>query len=91
MYCEPFKHSGIQSINETVSIINIRGGTHDQKFNWWDDIKCTQFNIFCLISICLIPITQRVALTKMVLAQNKLMAFGTIAEPTKHQQKNLEA
>ena len=30
---------GIQSINETVSNINVRGGTHDQNLILWDGIK----------------------------------------------------
>ncbi len=30
---------GIQSIDETVSNINIRGGSHDQNLILWDDIK----------------------------------------------------
>ncbi len=37
---------GIQSINETVSNINIRGGSHDQNLILWDDIKCINLVIF---------------------------------------------
>lgn len=56
---------GIQSINETVSNINIRGGTHDQNLILWDDIKMYQSgHFFGLISIFNPQITQRVSLTK---------------------------
>lgn len=56
---------GIQSINETVSNINIRGGTHDQNLILWDDIKMYQSgHFFGLISMFNPQITQRVALIK---------------------------
>ncbi|MDC0006995.1 TonB-dependent receptor [Winogradskyella sp.] len=56
---------GIQSINETVSNINIRGGTHDQNLILWDGIKMYQSgHFFGLISMFNPQITQRVALTK---------------------------
>ncbi len=56
---------GIQSVNETVSNINIRGGTHDQNLILWDDIKMYQSgHFFGLISMFNPQITQRVALTK---------------------------
>lgn len=56
---------GIQSINETVSNINIRGGTHDQNLILWDDIKMYQSgHFFGLISMFNPQITQRVSLTK---------------------------
>ena len=43
---------GIQSVSETVSDINIRGGTHDQNLILWDDIKMYQSgHFFGLISI----------------------------------------
>ena len=43
---------GIQSANETVSDINIRGGTHDQNLILWDGIKMYQSgHFFGLISI----------------------------------------
>jgi len=43
---------GIQSINETVSNINIRGGTHDQNLILWDDIKMYQSgHFFGLVSL----------------------------------------
>lgn len=42
---------GISSINETVSNINIRGGTNDQNILLWDDIKMYQSgHFFGLIS-----------------------------------------
>ncbi|WP_179009725.1 TonB-dependent receptor plug domain-containing protein [Winogradskyella forsetii] len=56
---------GIQSSNETVSNINIRGGTHDQNLILWDDIKMYQSgHFFGLISMFNPQITQRVTLTK---------------------------
>ncbi len=56
---------GIQSINETVSNINIRGGTHDQNLILWDDIKMYQSgHFFGLISLFNPLITQRVSLRK---------------------------
>jgi hypothetical protein len=42
---------GISSVNETVSNINIRGGTNDQNIILWDDIKMYQSgHFFGLIS-----------------------------------------
>lgn len=42
---------GIQSINETVSDINVRGGTNDQNLIFWDGIKMYQSgHFFGLIS-----------------------------------------
>lgn len=56
---------GIQSIDETVSNINIRGGSNDQNLILWDDIKMYQSgHFFGLISMYNPRITQRVALTK---------------------------
>ncbi|MGI9546836.1 MAG: TonB-dependent receptor, partial [Flavobacteriaceae bacterium] len=56
---------GIQSINETVSNINIRGGSHDQNLILWDGIKMYQSgHFFGLISMYNPQITQRVTLRK---------------------------
>ncbi|TXE20000.1 TonB-dependent receptor [Psychroserpens burtonensis] len=56
---------GIQSINETVSDINIRGGTHDQNLILWDGIKMYQSgHFFGLISMFNPQITQRVSVLK---------------------------
>ena len=56
---------GIQSINETVSNINIRGGTHDQNLILWDQIKMYQSgHFFGLISIYNPQITHKVSLIK---------------------------
>jgi hypothetical protein len=56
---------GIQSINETVSNISIRGGTHDQNLILWDDIKMYQSgHFFGLISMYNPQITHKVILTK---------------------------
>ena len=46
---------GIQSINETVSDINIRGGTHDQNLMLWDDIKMYQSGHFFWLNIYVQP------------------------------------
>ncbi|MBT8179930.1 MAG: TonB-dependent receptor plug domain-containing protein [Eudoraea sp.] len=56
---------GIQSVDETVSNINIRGGSHDQNLIVWDDIKMYQSgHFFGLISMYNPQITQRVTLQK---------------------------
>ncbi|MBT8320427.1 MAG: TonB-dependent receptor, partial [Eudoraea sp.] len=56
---------GIQSVDETVSNINIRGGSHDQNLIVWDDIKMYQSgHFFGLISMYNPQITQRVSLRK---------------------------
>jgi len=56
---------GIQSINETVSNINIRGGTHDQNLILWDNIKMYQSgHFFGLISMYNPQITQKASLRK---------------------------
>ena len=56
---------GIQSSNETVSNINIRGGTHDQNLILWDDIKMYQSgHFFGLISAFNPQITQKISLVK---------------------------
>jgi hypothetical protein len=56
---------GVQSINETVSNINIRGGTHDQNLILWDGIKMYQSgNFFGLISLFNPQMTQKVSLKK---------------------------
>ena len=56
---------GINSSNETVSNINIRGGTHDQNLILWDNIKMYQSgHFFGLISMYNPQITQKVSLLK---------------------------
>lgn len=56
---------GIQSINETVSNINIRAGTNDQNLILWDGIKMYQSgHFFGLISMFNPQITQRVNVVK---------------------------
>lgn len=56
---------GIQSINETVSNINIRGGSNDQNLILWDDIKMYQSgHFFGLISAFNPQITARVKVMK---------------------------
>ncbi|QIE59718.1 TonB-dependent receptor [Rasiella rasia] len=56
---------GVQSINETVSNINIRGGTNDQNLVLWDDIKMYQTgHFFGLISAFNPQITQQVTIQK---------------------------
>ncbi len=56
---------GIMSINETVSDINIRGGTHDQNLILWDGIKMYQSgHFFGLISMYNPQITQKVSILK---------------------------
>ncbi len=56
---------GIQSVSETVSDINIRGGTNDQNLILWDGIKMYQSgHFFGLISMFNPMITQNVSLRK---------------------------
>lgn len=56
---------GIQSTDETVSNINIRGGSNDQNLILWDDIKMYQSgHFFGLISMYNPQITQKVILRK---------------------------
>ncbi len=56
---------GIQSVDETVSNINIRGGSNDQNLITWDAIKMYQSgHFFGLISMYNPSITQKVALQK---------------------------
>ncbi len=56
---------GIESIDETVSDINIRGGTHDQNLILWDGIKMYQSgHFFGLISAFNPYLTDKVSLIK---------------------------
>ncbi|WP_029447632.1 TonB-dependent receptor [Cellulophaga baltica] len=56
---------GVQSIDETVSNINIRGGSNDQNLITWDGIKMYQSgHFFGLISMYNPNITQKVELRK---------------------------
>lgn len=56
---------GIQSINETVSNISIRGGSNDQNLILWDDIKMYQSgHFFGLISSFNPNSTQKVSIYK---------------------------
>lgn len=56
---------GIQSVNEMVSDINIRGGTHDQNLILWDGIKMYQSgHFFGLISAFNPYLTKTVSLIK---------------------------
>lgn len=56
---------GIQSINETVSDINVRGGTNDQNLVFWDGIKMYNTgHFFGLISAFNPYLTEEVALIK---------------------------
>ena len=56
---------GVQSINETVSDINIRGGTNDQNLLIWDGIKMYQSgHFFGLISMYNPMITPKARLIK---------------------------
>ena len=57
--------SGFQSIDETVSNINIRGGTHDQNLILWDGIKMYQSgHFFGLISALNPRMAKKVSLLK---------------------------
>ncbi len=56
---------GIQSVNENVSYLNIRGGTNDQNLVLWDGVKMYQNgHFFGLISAFNPAITKTVRLTR---------------------------
>jgi len=56
---------GVESVNETISTINIRGGTHDENLFLWDDIKMYQNgHFFGLISAFNPNLTQDVTVYK---------------------------
>lgn len=56
---------GVLSTNETVSNINVRGGTHDQNLILWDNIKMYQSgHFFGLISAFSPYLTKRVLVSK---------------------------
>ena len=56
---------GIQSFNETISNINIRGGTHDQNLILWNDIRMYQTgHFFGLISVFNPYLSHQVDITK---------------------------
>lgn len=56
---------GIQSVDETVSFLNIRGGTNDQNLILWDGIKMYQSgHFFGLISAFNPFLTEKVTVTK---------------------------
>ena len=56
---------GIQSVNETISDINVRGGTNDQNLILWDGIKMYQSgHFFGLISAFNPYLTEKVTLVK---------------------------
>ena len=58
---------GIQSVNETVSFLNIRGGTNDQNLILWDGIKMYQSgHFFGLISAFNPNLTKEVDIYKSV-------------------------
>ncbi|MAB39216.1 MAG: hypothetical protein CL528_12940 [Aequorivita sp.] len=56
---------GVESVDETISNINIRGGTHDENLLLWDDIKMYQSgHFFGLISAFNPDITKKVTIYK---------------------------
>ncbi|NHF60523.1 TonB-dependent receptor [Flavobacteriaceae bacterium TP-CH-4] len=75
---------GIQSVDETVSNINIRGGSNDQNLISWDGIKMYQSgHFFGLISMYNPNITQKVELRKNgTSASDTDGVSGTIAMQT---------
>lgn len=85
---------GIQSIDETVSNLNIRGGSNDQNLITWDDIKMYQSgHFFGLISMYNPHITQKVSLKKNGSSASETDGVsGTIAmQTTNHINPTLEA
>ncbi len=56
---------GVESVDETISNINIRGGTHDENLLLWDDIKMYQSgHFFGLISAVNPDITKNITIYK---------------------------
>lgn len=56
---------GVQSVNESIADINVRGGSHDQNLILWDDIKMYHSgHFFGLISAFNPDITSQVKVTK---------------------------
>ncbi|RMA57055.1 TonB-dependent receptor [Ulvibacter antarcticus] len=56
---------GVESVDETISNINIRGGTHDENNILWDDIKMYQSgHFFGLISAFNPDLTKKVTVIK---------------------------
>ncbi|CAM3304172.1 TonB-dependent receptor [Aequorivita lipolytica] len=56
---------GVKSVDETISNINIRGGTHDENLLLWDDIKMYQSgHFFGLISAVNPDITKSITIYK---------------------------
>ena len=56
---------GVESVDETISNINIRGGTHDENLLLWDDIKMYQSgHFFGLISALNPDITKNITIYK---------------------------
>lgn len=56
---------GVESVDESISNINIRGGTHDENLLLWDDIKMYQSgHFFGLISAFNPDITKKVTIYK---------------------------
>ncbi|UOB16437.1 TonB-dependent receptor [Abyssalbus ytuae] len=56
---------GVESVNETVSNINVRGGTHDHNLLLWDNIKMYQSgHFFGLISAFNPYLTEKVSVIK---------------------------
>lgn len=86
--------SGLVSVDETVSNINIRGGTHDQNLIRWDGIKLYQSgHFFGLISAVNPRITKNVTLIKNgTTAALSDGVSGTIDMKTEHSvNKDLKA
>lgn len=78
---------GVQSVDETVSNINIRGGSHDQNLITWDGIKMYQSgHFFGLISMYNPQITNVVELRKNGSDASETDGVsGTIAMKTEEQ------
>ncbi len=56
---------GVESVDETISNINIRGGSHDENLLLWDDIKMYQSgHFFGLISAVNPDITKNITIYK---------------------------
>jgi hypothetical protein len=67
---------GVESTNESIANINVRGGTNDQNLMIWDNIKMYHSgHFFGLISAYNPNLTDKVIVKKTEQAQNIAMAF----------------
>jgi hypothetical protein len=76
MYYSPYKLYGVESTNESIANINVRGGTNDQNLMLWDNIKMYHSgHFFGLISAYNPNVTNKITVSKTELALPIAMEF----------------